>query len=56
MAQLAAARPLDSVLLGLNGAMVAHGYDDVGDILERVRGSAALSASLGRGSTLPRDG
>src|SRR5262249_38726298 len=32
------ALPLDGVLLGLHGAMVAHGYDDVeGDIIERVR-------------------
>ncbi len=36
--QLQAAMPLDGVLLGLHGAMVAHGYDDVeGDILDRVR-------------------
>ena len=33
-----AAMPLDGVLLGLHGAMVAHDYDDVeGDIIERVR-------------------
>jgi microcystin degradation protein MlrC len=38
LGQLKAAMPLDGVLLGLHGAMVAHGYDDVeGDILERVR-------------------
>lgn len=36
--QLRAALPLDAVLFGLHGAMVAHGYDDVeGDILERAR-------------------
>jgi microcystin degradation protein MlrC len=36
--QLKKALPLDGVLLGLHGAMVAHGYDDVeGDITERVR-------------------
>ena len=30
--------PVDGVLLGLHGAMVAHGYDDVeGDIIERAR-------------------
>jgi len=30
--------PVDGVLLGLHGAMVAHGYDDVeGDIVTRVR-------------------
>ena len=32
------ALPVDGVLLGLHGAMVAYGYDDVeGDILARVR-------------------
>jgi microcystin degradation protein MlrC len=36
--QLRAALPLDGVLLGLHGAMVAEGYDDVeGDLIERVR-------------------
>lgn len=36
--QLRSALPLDAVLFGLHGAMVAHGYDDVeGDILERAR-------------------
>lgn len=36
--QIRAAMPLDAVVLGLHGAMVAHGYDDVeGDILERTR-------------------
>ena len=38
LAQLTAALPLDGVLLGLHGAMVAHGYDDVeGDVIARVR-------------------
>jgi microcystin degradation protein MlrC len=38
LGELKAAIPVDGVLLGLHGAMVAHGYDDVeGDILERVR-------------------
>lgn len=38
LGQLKAALPLDGVLLGLHGAMVAHGYDDVeGDVIERVR-------------------
>jgi microcystin degradation protein MlrC len=38
LGQVAAALPLDGVLLGLHGAMVAHGYDDVeGDVIERVR-------------------
>jgi microcystin degradation protein MlrC len=36
--QLRAALPIDIVILGLHGAMVAHGYDDCeGDLLERVR-------------------
>src|SRR5215510_8775125 len=29
LAQLRTAMPVDGVLLGLHGAMVAHGYDDV---------------------------
>jgi microcystin degradation protein MlrC len=38
LAQLRAAMKLDAVLLGLHGAMVAFGYDDVeGDLLEHVR-------------------
>ncbi|MBM3596565.1 MAG: M81 family metallopeptidase [Alphaproteobacteria bacterium] len=38
LAQLKAAMPVDGILFGLHGAMVAHGYDDVeGDILERAR-------------------
>ncbi len=36
--QLKAALPVDGVVLGLHGAMVAQGYDDCeGDLLERVR-------------------
>lgn len=36
--QVRRAMPLDGVLLGLHGAMVADGYDDVeGDVIERVR-------------------
>ena len=36
--QLRAALPVDAVVLGLHGAMVAQGYDDCeGDLLERVR-------------------
>lgn len=36
--QLAAALPVDAVVLGLHGAMVADGYEDTeGDILARVR-------------------
>lgn len=38
LGQVREALPLDGVLLGLHGAMVAHGYDDVeGDLIERVR-------------------
>ncbi|HLW92961.1 MAG TPA: M81 family metallopeptidase [Roseiarcus sp.] len=36
--QLRAALPVDGVVLGLHGAMVAQGYDDCeGDLLERIR-------------------
>jgi microcystin degradation protein MlrC len=36
--QLAAALPVDGVILGLHGAMVAQGYDDCeGDLLTRIR-------------------
>jgi microcystin degradation protein MlrC len=39
LGQLAAAMPVDGVVLGLHGAMVAEGYDDPeGDFLGRVRG------------------
>lgn len=38
LGQLRAALPVDGVILGLHGAMVAQGYDDCeGDILSRVR-------------------
>jgi len=38
LGQVKAALPLDGVLLGLHGAMVAHGYDDTeGDVIARVR-------------------
>jgi microcystin degradation protein MlrC len=38
LGQLSAALPVDGVILGLHGAMVAQGYDDCeGDLLERVR-------------------
>src|SRR5262249_24702215 len=38
LGQLKAALPVDGLLLGLHGAMVAHGYDDVeGDIIEKAR-------------------
>jgi microcystin degradation protein MlrC len=36
--QSGAALPLDGVLPGLHGAMVAHGYDDTeGDLIECAR-------------------
>ncbi|TIT97985.1 MAG: M81 family metallopeptidase, partial [Mesorhizobium sp.] len=38
LGQLKEALPVDAVILGLHGAMVAQGYDDCeGDLLERVR-------------------
>jgi microcystin degradation protein MlrC len=38
LGEIKAAMPLDGVLLGMHGAFVAEGYDDVeGDVLERVR-------------------
>ncbi len=38
LGQVRAAMPLDVVILGLHGAMVAHGYDDCeGDFLARIR-------------------
>ena len=47
LGQLRAALPVDVVLLGLHGAMVAHGYDDCeGDLLERVRGIAGPRAVI----------
>jgi microcystin degradation protein MlrC len=46
--QVQAAMPLDGVLLGLHGAMVAHGYDDVeGDIAERVRAIVGPDCVIG---------
>jgi len=38
LAQISAALPLDGIVLGLHGAMVAQGYDDCeGDFLSRIR-------------------
>lgn len=38
LAEMKAAMPLDGVMLGMHGAFVAEGYDDVeGDVLERAR-------------------
>ena len=46
--QLRAAMPVDGVLLGLHGAMIAYGYDDAeGDILERVRAIVGPKAVIG---------
>jgi len=46
--QLRAALPVDGVLLGLHGAMVAHGYDDCeGDLIARVREIAGPKAIIG---------
>lgn len=46
--QVRKAMPLDGVLLGLHGAMVAHGYDDVeGDVIERVRAIVGKTCVIG---------
>ncbi len=48
LGQLKAALPLDGVLFGLHGAMVAHGYDDVeGDLLERARAIVGPTCVIG---------
>lgn len=48
LGQVQAALPLDGVLLGLHGAMVAHGYDDVeGDVIERVRAIVGPDCVIG---------
>ena len=48
LGQVRSAMPLDGVLLGLHGAMVAHGYDDVeGDIVERVRAIVGPDCVIG---------
>src|SRR2546423_9279091 len=48
LAQLRAAMPLDGVLLGLHGAMVAHGCDDAeGDLIARVREIVGPKAVIG---------
>ena len=48
LAQMRAALPLDGVLLGLHGAMVAYGYDDVeGDIIERSRAVVGPDCVIG---------
>lgn len=46
--QLRAALPVDAVVLGLHGAMVAQGYDDCeGDLAHRVRQIAGRNAMIG---------
>ena len=48
LGQLEAALPVDGLLLGLHGAMVAHGYDDVeGDIVSRAREIAGPKCVIG---------
>src|SRR5205085_664037 len=46
--QLRAAMPVDMVVLGLHGAMVADGYDDCeGDLLSRVRAIVGPGVPVG---------
>jgi microcystin degradation protein MlrC len=48
LADLKAALPVDVVLLGLHGAMVADGYDDCeGDLLQRVRAMVGPDTIVG---------
>lgn len=48
LADLAAAMPVDIVLLSMHGAMVADGYDDCeGDLLEKVRAIVGPAAAVG---------
>ena len=48
LGQLEAALPVDGLLLGLHGAMVAYGYDDVeGDIIERARAIVGPECVIG---------
>jgi microcystin degradation protein MlrC len=48
LGQLAAAMPLDGVILHLHGAMVAQGHDDCeGDLLERARAVAGAKCVIG---------
>ncbi len=48
LGQLRVAMPVDGVLLGLHGAMVAHGYDDCeGDLIARVRGIVGQGVPIG---------
>jgi len=48
LAELEAAMPVDGVLFGLHGAMVAHGYDDCeGDLIARARAVVGEKAVIG---------
>lgn len=48
LGQLKAAMPVDGVLLGMHGAMVADGYDDCeGDLLEHVRAIVGPGCVIG---------
>jgi len=48
LADLAAAGPVDAVLLNLHGAMVADGYDDCeGDLVSRIRRQAGPTVRIG---------
>jgi len=48
LGQVTAAMPLDAVVLGLHGAMVADGYDDCeGDLLARIREITGNRAVIG---------
>ena len=48
LAQCKEAMPLDGVMLGLHGAMVAEGYDDVeGDVISRVRKIVGAKCVIG---------
>lgn len=48
LSDLAAAMPVDVVLLNLHGAMVAHGYDDCeGDLIHHVRQKVGPDVTIG---------
>src|SRR6185312_3904944 len=48
LGQLRAAMPVNAVILGLHGAMVAHGYDDCeGDLLASVRAIVGRETIIG---------
>jgi microcystin degradation protein MlrC len=48
LGELQAALPVDGVILGLHGAMVAQGYDDCeGDLLERARALVGPTVPIG---------